>query len=356
MPRLWIVSLLTISLAWAAPGRADDEPPKYHRRPQATAAAVVPGLLVHGSGHYVLGETKTGHRLLAMEGVGAAGLAGGLTALAITGASRRFAGALGLLTISGGGLFLVSTLADLYGVLAPDDARGVPLRTAPFIQTELGIRYVYDPNFAYRSFLVEGIDFRRGHWKLASTAWFSLNDDNARLSANGGHRFVGPRPNRPSADGSYFDLDAGLLHHRYGSERFSMTGAEIMLKGRLDMAVLGRTLRGSFTELGGGFGLQSYRYLGTTEEANTLLLGWFAWGFYLGAGNEIMTYYDHRHDDFAGGLKLGGAGAVGSGVPGHVGARGTYFFADDWGVMADAQIGSAFVGGVSLLFRHGAKR
>ena len=46
----------------------------------------------------------------------------------------------------------------------------------------------------------------------------------------------------------------------------------------------------------------------------------------------------------------------GSKVLGHVGARGTYFFTDDWGITADAQIGSAFVGGASLLFRHGATR
>ncbi|WP_394829399.1 hypothetical protein [Pendulispora albinea] len=316
---------------------------------------MVPGLVVHGSGHYVRGETATGHRLLAMEGGGAAGLALGLAGLAITGASRRFVGALALLTLSGGGLFVVSTLADLYGVAAPEAIRGTPLRMAPVIRTELGLRYVYDPNFDYRSFMVQGIDYRVRGLKLAPSAWFALNDDNARLMANVGYRFVGPRPDRSARDGSYFDIDAGFLHHRYGTEQFSMTGAELSIKGRLDMVILGRTLRGSFAELGGGFGLQSYRYLGLSEEANTLLLGWFAWGFYVGPGNEILLYYDHRHDDFAGGMKLGGLGALGSGVPGHVGARGTYFVTPDWGVLADAQIGSAFVGGVSFLFRHGAK-
>ncbi|WP_394851008.1 hypothetical protein [Pendulispora rubella] len=350
------MAALAIALSGSEVARADEAPPSYARRPLAAGAAVVPGLVVHGAGHYVLGETATGHRLLAMEGVGAAGLVGGLAGLAVTGASRRFAGAFGLLTIAGAGLFLVSALTDLYGVLAPEGARGEPLRTAPFIRTELGLRYVYDPNFEYRSFLVQGVDYRLRGFKIAPTAWFALNDDNARLMANVGYRFVGPRPDRRASDGSYFDIDVGLLHHRYGTERFSMTGGEVLVKGRLDMALLGRTLRGSFTELGGGFGLQSYRYFGFTDEANTLLLGWFAWGFYIGSGNEVMVYYDHRHDDFAAGMKLGGLGAVGSGVPGHMGARGTYFFTDDWGITADAQIGSAFVGGASLLFRHGVTR
>lgn len=333
-------------------------PPKYERRPQAAAAAVVPGLVVHGAGHYVLGETRTARRLLLMEGIGLGGAAFGVVGLAVTGASRRAVGPLALLTVAGGGLFVISTLADLYGVLAPADARGEPLRTAPWLQTELGVRYVYDPNFAYRNFLVEGVEGRHGGFKLAARSWFALNDDNARFEGLLGYRFVGPRPGQRARDGSYVDVDFGALHHRYGTERFTMTGAEISVRGRLDLDRIGRTLRGSFAELGGGFGLQSYRYLGKVEEANTLLLGWFAWGFYVGArpsgiGGEVMTFYDHRRDDFVGGMKLTG---LGSGVPGHMGARGTYFFLPNWGVTADAQIGSAFVGGLSFLFREGAHR
>lgn len=337
---------------------APRDPPRYERRPQAAAAAVVPGLLVHGTGHYVLGETRTGNRLLLMEGLGLGGAVGSLAGLAITGASRRAVGPLALLTVAGGGLFLISTFADLYGVLAPADTRGEPLRTAPWVQTEFGVRYVYDPNFQYRSFLVEGLDLRRGGFKLAPKAWFSLNDDNARLEGLVGYRFLGPRPGSRSSDGSYLDLDVGALHHRFGTERFSMTGAEVMARGRLDLHRIGRTLRGSFAEIGGGLGLQSYRYLSRVEEANTLLLAWFGWGFYVGTrpsgvGGEVMTFYDHRHDDLAGGLKMTG---LGSGVPGHFGARGTYFFLPNWGVTADARIGSAFVGGLSLLFRDGARR
>lgn len=338
--------------------RPVDAPPKYDRRPQAAAAAVVPGLVVHGAGHYVLGEPRTGHRLLLVEGIGVGGVLGGLAGLAITGASRRTVAPFALLTMAGSGLFLISTFADLYGVLAPAGARGEPLRTAPWVQTELGIRYVYDPNFAYRSFLVDGVEGRHHGFKLAARSWFALNDDNARFEGVVGYRFVGPRPGERARDGSYVDVDFGAMHHRYGTERFTMTGAEVLVRGRLDLDRIGRTLRGSFAELGGGFGLQSYRYLGKVEEANTLLLGWFAWGFYVGArpsgvGGEVMTFYDHRRDDFAGGMKLTG---LGSGVPGHVGARGTYFFVPNWGATADAQIGSAFVGGLSFLFREGARR
>src|SRR6187402_1498764 len=49
-------------------------------RPLAVATAVVPGLVVHGAGHYVLDEKRTARRLLLMEGVGFGLMAvGGLT-------------------------------------------------------------------------------------------------------------------------------------------------------------------------------------------------------------------------------------------------------------------------------------
>ena len=51
-------------------GEADAPSPSAGERALATGAAVVPGVLVHGMGHYVAGETTTGHRLLIAQGVG----------------------------------------------------------------------------------------------------------------------------------------------------------------------------------------------------------------------------------------------------------------------------------------------
>ena len=58
-----------------------------------------------------------------------------------------------------------------------------------------------------------------------------------------------------------------------------------------------------------------------------MLLARFGFGMYLGdpaeRGGEVVVYYDHRHDDFAAGLKLTG---LGSGIPGHFGAEARYYF------------------------------
>jgi len=91
--------------------------------------------------------------------------------------------------------------------------------------------------------------------------------------------------------------------------------------------------------------------------ASSLLLAHTGFGVYLGQrppdpslGGEIELYYDHRHDGFAGGLRARG---LGSGVPGHFGLRGQYVVSSGWGLRAEAQVGSAWVLGLSALLRVG---
>jgi hypothetical protein len=344
----------------SAPAPAQDPPPASisgPRRALAAGAAVVPGLLVHGAGHLVAGQTATGLRLLAIEGAGFGMLAGGLGLLAVTGASRRFAGPLVLMTATGGGLFLLSAVADLYGVLAPDGGLGAPPAAMPWVETQLGLRYVYDPTFSYRSFVAQAVDLRWRSLRLMPSAWFALDDANARIRVLGALRFFGPQASGGGAaarDGSFLELETAGTHHRYASDGFSITTGEVSLQGRLDLARLAPTLRGAFAEMGWGVALEAHRYHGIATEGNELLLARFAFGAYLGhegyPRGEAALYYDHRHDGFAAGLKMTG---LGSGVAGHFGMEGRLYLDPQWGLLLDAQVGSAYVAGLSVLFRHG---
>jgi len=332
-----------------------------HRKALALGGAFVPGLVAHGAGHFIAGDPQTGLRLLAIEGIGV-GIAGGsLGVVAATGASRRFSGPLITLTMAGAGLFLISFLSDLYGVLAPEGGTGSPALSAPWVETQLGLRYVYNPVFAYRSFLVQAVDLRWGPLRLSPSGWFALDDRNARLRALAAYRITGPRPagseSEPARDGSYLDVEGAITHHRYGSEGFAITSGELALHGRLDMIRVSPSLAGSFAELTGGAAVDSDEYFGVTSEGNTFLLGRFGFGVYVGRPSyprgEVMVYYDHRHDDFAAGWKMTG---IGSGVGGHAGLEGKLYFNDQWGALAEAQVGSAYLGGVSILFRYGGSQ
>src|SRR5262245_6148 len=145
-------ALLAVALVLTA------EEPALRRAPLPIAAAVFPGALAHGSGHMAAGDWRTGKRLLAMEGIGIAAALGGLTALAVTGASRRMVVPMAATVVGGFGLFAVSWLADLYGVVAPP--AGEPLLLTPTVEARVGARYVHDPTLAYRTLLGAEADLR----------------------------------------------------------------------------------------------------------------------------------------------------------------------------------------------------
>ena len=326
----------------------------------AVGAAVVPGVLVHGMGHYVAGESTTGHRLLIAEGAGFGLVLGGGAVLVATGASRYFTGPAAATVIVGMGLFGTSFIADLYGSVSPDPgaARG-RTRPPPFAETELGYRHIGDPVFAYEHFLVERVSMMTGPLRLTPSAWISTDWDNARYRVEGAYRVLGTEPSavdRPVMN-DYLDGVLGLVQHRYVTERFTRSSMEVALDTRYDLGHIGRTLRGAFVQanVGYAFGRIDYDIEGIEVPADfdDLLLAGFGFGaVFRGAskpGSEARLYYDHRHDEFAGGLLLTG---LGSGVAGHFGAEARWFFTEHLGVSAQAEVGSAFVSGLSLLFRQ----
>jgi hypothetical protein len=326
------------------------------RRGLSVAASFVPGIAIHGSGHLLAGQTRTGLTLLGLEGLGVALAIGGLAGTAATGATRRFIAPMVLGLVAGGALLIIPALADIYGILAPEGGTGSPPLALPAIETRLGFAYVYDPNFAYSLFVTPGLDVRMRALRVSAVGYYALDDANTRTRASIAYRFFGPGPRATPApkDGSFLDLEFALTNHDYKSNGFSVTTGELNLQGRLDLVRVGPTLRGSFAELGLGIAYAAHRYPGIGTEVNDLLTPRFAFGMYLGhtgyPRGEVSAYYEHRHDGFAGGMKSRG---LGSGIAGNFGFGGRVYTSRVWGLSFDASAGSAYVGQASLLFRYG---
>ncbi|MBX3184939.1 MAG: hypothetical protein KF915_20120 [Polyangiaceae bacterium] len=327
----------------------------------ATLVAVVPGALVHGLGHYAAGHSTTGGRLLLTQGIGLGVLLGGGAVLVLTGASRDFVGPSAALVIGGAGLFGISYFADIYGVAVPGELRGRASGRA-YSTSELGIAYVNDAQFDHRWFLTAGFERWLGPVRLKPTGWFSLGHPNERLRLEVTQRLHGAMPGAPAQDGSSFDLSLAGTRHDFSPERFATTTLEGTVGGRLDLVRLGPTLRGSFAEMavGWAFTRTGYDVRGLNgakipADHSEILLYRMGFGSYLPEGQgELSLYYDHRHDGYAAGFLMGG---LGSGVAGHFGFQGRYFpksraLQDSLGVGLDAQVGSARVLGLSLLFRE----
>ncbi len=306
-------------------------------RALAVGAALVPGLLLHGSGHFVLGDSDTAGTLLMLEGIGLLGIVGGLAGIAITGASGKTVTPLTGITIGGAGLFTTTFVADLYGVFGVAPSRAQPLTP---IETSLGVAYVSDRIFEYGVFSTWSLDLRFDDLRLSPSAWVALDDDNARLRGEVAYRVAG------DSRAAYLDLVGALTHHHYGSEGFAITTGELAVASRLGTDWLIPALAGTFVEGAFGVGLEGHRFFDLATHSATLLVGGFAFGAYLPRG-EVALYYDHRHDGFAAGLKMAG---LGSGVGGHLGARGEWFFGD-LGVRVGAETGSAHVVSAALVYR-----
>jgi hypothetical protein len=317
--------------------------------------AVVPGLLLHGLGPLVAGDTQTAKRLFLLEGAGLGLLAAGGVPIALSGASRRVIGPLYAVTLTGVGLISISTLANLYAAVSPAFPPGVVPQHLPPLELELGYQHVSDPAFAYTHFVSVGALARLERVRLEAGVRVSPDDGNLRVRVGGAYRLLGgPERSRGGEDGTSLDLELAALAHRYPTERFSLGGGEAFLRGRYDMARFSPRMAGSFAELGVGLAMQRYVFEGPSDDILfESLLYTFGYGVYLGRGGpfrgEALLYYDHRKDDFPGGLKVGG------GVPGFFGLRGRMLLSGPWGVAADVQVGSAWVGRLSLVYALGGE-
>jgi hypothetical protein len=318
--------------------------------------ASVPGLLLHGLGPLAAGDTHTARRLFALEGVGLGLLAVGGIPILLTGASRRVIGPLYALSLTGAGLFSVSAMANLYSVVSPAFTPGVAAPLLPPLELDFGYQYVADPAFDYRHFLALGATARLEQARLEATVRLSPDEGNTRVRAGGAYRLWGESERaRGSSDGSAVDVEAAALYHRFPTEGFVLLGTEVALRGRYAMARLSPRLEGSFAEASAGFALQGYSFFGPVSEdaLHEQLLFTFGYGVYLGRSGplrgEALLYYDHRKDDYAGGLKAG------AGVTGHVGLRGRVLLTERWGVSAEVQAGSAYVARVSAVYALGGE-
>lgn len=359
--RRWLtIGVFAAALLGAPLAHADDEPLPKTPQPVAAVAAFVPGLLFHGSGQLVLGETRTWHRLAVAEGVGLLALIGGGATFRLSGASRGLATPAIASTLIGASLLLETWLADFYGTFLPDSAKGDVLRTAPLLEAELSTIYAAGGPHTPAVRVGSGVTTRLGPMAVQLGASVAPATRYDRVEASLFYRPFGAIPGRPSTNGGFFELGVAGARARHDVAGFTVTGVDLVASGRLDLASVGRTLHGSFVELSGGAAVRSlaFDHGATSARPDVALLLRMAFG--LGFGRfgapfrgEAKVYYDHRHDDDAGGLL--GAGLV-SGVFGHVGAEGLFLSRSGWGARAYGEFGSAGVVGLSLLYRIGGVR
>lgn len=353
------VALVAAALALAPAAAAAPEPPPpdappadFEPGPLPAAAAIIPGALVHGAGHFVAGDTDTALTLLGAQGVGLGLVVLGGVPLAATGASRKLIGPAIAVSVTGVGLLITPMLPDLYGALTGGRDAPAPARVP--LTARLGYAWVYDPQFAYRHFSTVGYLARLGDIALDGSAWIAVDDDNQRLRQRLDWRVLGDNRGAPDRPG-YVDLAGAVTWHRFGTDGFSRLSGELAIEGLYDMGRMGPTLRGSFTFAELGWALEAYHYdvpgLAFGEDVAEQLLLRFGYGIWFADRRGALSlYYDHRKDDHTGGL---GTRGLGGGIPGYLGLAGDYALDDTWAVDLDLRVGAAYIVGVGVQYRYG---
>lgn len=327
------------------------------RRVGGVAAALVPGVLLHGSGAFVAGDRRAAKVLVSTQWIGFAAMFAAAGGLATSGASRKLVPVLGPFILTGFAAFNLPWLADIYAASTGGRVARPPRPSQG--QWAFSYRHVFDPQFDYRNFAHAEADIWHGFLRASGSAWVALDDNNQRLRVELAPRVLGARADRPSKDGSFFEPVGAVTYHGYGDEGFRVWTAELTLNTRLDLSRVGPSLAGSFAEGSLGAGLEMYDFgvqgSRLRDNLSGLGLGRFAFGVYLGdrlRGGELRFYYDHRHDDYAAGLTTQG---VGGGFLGHVGIDGFYFMTRSWGVTWGLELGSAYIGWLGLKQRWGVR-
>jgi len=330
-----------------ADGSAETEA-RLEPGPLPATAALFGGVLAPGAGHAVGGDWESAKSLLKIRGLGLLIAGAGGAWLGATGASRRGGGLPIAMMVAGGGLMIIPWWADIYGSVGGGAAAGIPRVDLP--RLELGVSYanVRDPQFEYEHFAVTRCDLGIGSFRVRPTLWVAVDSDNVLARIETAYRLRGPGAKRPSGDGSRFELRVAAAYHRYPEESFSVQSGEVSAAGRYDMARVSESLSSTYADMWLGLALEriDFDIAGASPDYSDLLLGGFAYGMYLGRRGEIEAFYEHRRDEYAGGLSPGREN--GSGFLGNFGARGHLYVTRHLGLTAEYAAGAAHVAQVGL--------
>lgn len=323
-------------------------------KPVAITGSIMPGLVVHGAGSFLSGDTETAQSLLIAEGIGLGLTGGSLVGLALTGAARQWSGVFISAAVVGMGLFSLSFVTDVYHTAAPLGFGRHP-GSLPWMTTEVGVLFIDNPRLDYGPLAQTNVALRWDRWSAALSAGQAPAALHSLTRLEAGFRMWGaPTGRRGSATGgSHLTALLGYEKSNYRQLSYATTAGDVRIMGRIDSEHVLPRVHGAFFEGELGYARRDTSYeLFYTAVSDSLLLGGFAFGAYHGDpttnGGETRLYYDHRHDGYTAGMLVTG---LGSGTIGHFGIETKHFFSPTWGLRAHAEIGAAAVLGVHLVAR-----
>lgn len=321
------------------------------RRTAAIATALTAGFVIHGTGSYLVGEKRAAKRLAIIEAIGLGGMLAGGGPVGISGGLPATMPLVPVLLV-GAGMFFTSWWADV-GVAAGASRTGTARAAAPW-SLELSTLYLSDPYRQAGLGRLRG-EVALGRVTLGASAMSDAENEIRTGELNATTRLLGAAPTGEVTreildDGSRLLVRAGLRGHQDDGDHIKLATAELEVIGRLDLFHIERALSGSFVQMSTGIGVDRAYYTGA-QDNNSVLLGTFGWGLYLGNRGEFQLFYDHRRESMVGGLAAGRA----AGFVGSVNGSLDWLFDRRWGTHLEVNVGNAWLTTLGLRYRGGVK-
>ena len=300
----------------------------------ATGAAFVPGLLLHGSGHFALGERRSAYGLLAMEGAGLVGLIGGIGLLAAAGGSEKLAALYVPMAVSGLGLFAVSFLADVVGVVHGRGPWPEPIVPAG-ITIRAGYVGLFGSKHSFQNLGELGVAWQSERLVLQGRATLQPQGDYSEYRCLAGWRLWAPADDPVTR----LSIVGDLARQGFYSEGFAITTFRAFGELRWNLGSLVPTMQNAWLLGRLGWGFEAFDFTGTSADDDGLPFMVAELGLGLMASDrvEVELAYRQRKGELPGGMPLSNGLA---GFAGMVELRGRVAVGRGWALVTGAKLGT----------------
>ncbi|MFN3196800.1 MAG: hypothetical protein ACE366_00085 [Bradymonadia bacterium] len=228
--------------------------------------ASVPGFLIHGVGHYYMGERETALALLIAEVVGVAALLASafmkqpVEDNAGYGAPRQWLLHTGIM------LFSVSWLADIVGAFKGSDPLTLDEDLPDRNRVGLSYRYNSDPLTPFAHYIVLWYELNAGRFFVRPLMDLEVALDNRRFLLD-----VGGRLWQPATGGEHIALGVRLRREETRIYGYAVRGYEGYAELRLDIGRMTRNLKGLYLTHRMGLGSLGYQFTSNLDSAPSIL-------------------------------------------------------------------------------------
>ncbi|MGC4114546.1 MAG: metallophosphoesterase [Myxococcales bacterium] len=219
-------------------------------------AAVFPGLLVPGAGHFVLGQRDDGKNFLILDAVALALIGLGFGGQALSGGADRLSPLTLTPAVAGISLVSVAWLADILGSahgtaewLAPRDPPGS-------LSLSVGYTGLFGSQLAFHHGL--GLEASWRYGPFSAEPWGSFNPSLSYYGAGARLSLVVWRDGDDPV--TRLTIGGAVTHHRFRPDRYSTTVGELHGELRLNLKHLAQTLRNVWLVARLGAGLEAFAY------------------------------------------------------------------------------------------------